>query len=136
MNSFEPRSLTSIVQRLRLLLFLMVVWHGLAIITELSFGGPLFEISGDKVGGFLAALGSFSGAAVMPMFIYIYALRAPLRYRGLLYLAVLENAAALLFCVYHLAVGNVEGQAVVATMVVSAVFVIAFLLNLPRGKMS
>lgn len=136
MSTFEPRSLTSIVQRLRLLLFLMVVWEALAIVTELSFGGTLFHISGEKISGLLAAKGSFSGAAVMPMFIYIYALRAPLRYRGLLYLAVLENAAAALFCVYHLARGNLETQGIMPTLVISCVFVVAFLLNLPRGKVN
>ena len=136
MSTFQPRSLTSIVQRLRLLLFLMIVWEGLAIIAELSFGTFFFEISGDKISGLLAGRGSFGGAAVMPMFIYIYALRSPLRYRGLLYLAVLENASALLFCVYHLAVGDIEGPSVVPTMAVSAAFVVAFLLNLPRGKVA
>jgi hypothetical protein len=70
----------------------------------------------------------------MPMFIYIYALRAPLRYRGLLYLAVLENAAAILFCVFHLAVGNLEVEGAFVTMLVSAIFLVAFLVNLPRGK--
>lgn len=136
MSTYEPRSLTSIVQRLRLILFLMIIWEALAIISELSFGSFLFDISGDKIGGLLAGRGSFGGAAVMPMFIYIYALRAPLRYRGLLYLAMLENAAAILFSVYHLAVGNIEAQGVIATMVISAVFLAAFLLNLPRGKVT
>lgn len=134
MSTYEPRSLTSIVQRLRLILFLMIIWEAIAIITELSFGGFLFDISGNKIGGYLAGRGSFAGAAVMPMFIYIYALRAPLRYRGLLYLAVLENAAAILFSLFHLAVGDLEAQGVIPTMVVSACFLVAFLLNLPRGK--
>lgn len=134
MSTYEPRSLTSIVQRLRLILFLMIIWEALAIISELSFGSFLFDISGDKISGLLAGRGSFGGAAVMPMFIYIYALRAPLRYRGLLYLAMLENAAAILFGVFHLAVGNIEAQGVIATMVISAFFLAAFLLNLPRGK--
>jgi hypothetical protein len=136
MSIYEPRSLTSIVQRLRLILFLMIIWEALAVIAELSFGSFLFEISGDKISGILAGRGSFGGAAVMPMFIYIYALRAPLRYRGLLYLAMLENAAAILFCVFHLAVGNVEVQGAFLTMVVSAIFLVAFLLNLPRGKVA
>jgi len=136
MSTYEPRSLTSIVQRLRLILFLMIIWEALAIVAELSFGGFLFEISGDKIGGFLAARGSFGGAAVMPMFIYIYALRAPLRYRGLLYLACLENAVAILFALYHFVAGDLEGQAVVITMAISAGFLVAFLLNLPRGKVA
>jgi hypothetical protein len=136
MSTYQPTSLTSIVQRLRLILFLMIIWEALAIVSELSFGSFLFEISGDKISGILAGRGSFGGAAVMPMFIYIYALRAPLRYRGLLYLAMLENAAAILFCVFHLAVGNLEVQGAFLTMVVSAIFLVAFLLNLPRGKVS
>lgn len=136
MSTYEPRSLTSIVQRLRLILFLMIIWEALAVVAELSFGGFLFEISGEKISGFLAARGSFAGAALLPMFIYIYALRAPLRYRGLLYLAVLENATAILFSLFHLAVGDLEAQGVVATMVISAVFLLAFLLNLPRGRVA
>ena len=136
MSTYEPRSLTSIVQRLRLILFLMIIWEALAVIAELSFGGFLFEISGSKISGFLGARGSFAGAALLPMFIYIYALRAPLRYRGLLYLAVLENAVAILFVLIHLAVGDLEAQAAFATMLISAVFLLAFLLNLPRGRVS
>jgi hypothetical protein len=49
---------------------------------------------------------------------------------------MLENAAAILFCVFHLAVGNLEVQGAFLTMVVSAIFLVAFLLNLPRGKVA
>lgn len=136
MSTFQPRSLTSIVQRLRLILFLMVVWEALAIVAELWFGGPFFEIKGDSIGGLLAGRGSFGGAAVMPMFIYLYALRAPLRYRGLLYLAVLENAMTVIFGVYHLALGHIEAEGVFISAGIAAVFVVAFLVNLPRGKVA
>jgi hypothetical protein len=134
MSTYQPRSATSIVRRLQLILLLMIVWEALAILAELSFGGPLFELSGDKLSGLMAGRGAFGGAAVLPLVIYVYALRQPLRYRGLLWLGVLENGVAVLFSVFHLAVGDIEFQGVALPLAVSAVFVVLLLLNMPRGK--
>lgn len=134
MSTYQPRSATSIVRRLQLILLLMIAWEALAIVAELSFGGPLFEISGNKLSGLMAGRGALGGAAVLPLMIYVYALRQPLRYRGLLWLGVLESAVAVMFCVFHLAVGDIQFEGIVLPLVVSAVFLVLLLLNMPRGK--
>ena len=112
----------------------MIIWEVLLLLAAISFGGPLFQISDDKISGVLGARGAFGGAAVLPLVIYVYALRQPLRYRGLLWLGVLENAVAALFSVFHLAAGDVEAQAFIVPLIASLIFVVLLLVNMPRGK--
>ncbi len=112
----------------------MVVWDALALIAELSFGSPLFKVSGDQIGGVLAAHGSFGGAMVVPLALYVYTfVRGPLRYRGVLWLGALEQSAAALFAVYHAAAGDVKVEGIIVPLVVSGALLVLLLVNMPRG---
>jgi len=125
------------LRRLQLVLLLMIVWEVLAIVAELTFGGPLFKISDGEIGGIIGGRGGFSGLALVPLAIYAYVLlRGPLRFAGLLWVGVLEQGAAALFIVYHLAVGVVKFEASIAPLIVSGGLVILLLVNMPRNEAS
>jgi multisubunit Na+/H+ antiporter MnhF subunit len=134
MNNVQSVSLK---RRLQLVLLLMIVWEALSLLAEISFGGPLFKISGDQVGGILAARGGFGGVNIVPMVLYIYAFaRGPLRYRGVLWLGALQHAAAALLCVFHVARDNIGFGDVIVTFAVSVAFVVLLLVNMPRGQVT
>lgn len=134
MSTLDSRQNTAQLRRLQLLLLLMILWDVLALVAELSFGGPLIKIDDDAIGGILGARASFSGAAVVPIGLYFYALvRGPLRHRGVLWCAALEQGAAALFGVYHVAANHVEVGGTIAPVVVALVLLVMVLINMPNA---
>jgi hypothetical protein len=120
--------------RLQLVLLLLIAWDLIGLLAELGFGSPLFKVSGDRVTGILAARGSFGGALVVPLTLYIYALiRGPMRYRGLVWIGVLEQAMVVVFAIYHTAANDIRVAGAVAPVVVSSALIVLLLLNMPRG---
>src|SRR5581483_3503886 len=118
--------------RLQLVLLLLIAWDLVGLLAELSFGSPLFKVSGDRVTGILAARGSFGGALVVPLTLYIYALiRGPMRYRGLVWIGVLEQAMVVVFAVYHTVADDIKVAGAVAPIIVSGALVVLLLLNMP-----
>jgi len=117
-------------------LLLMILWEMLNLVAELSFGGPLFKVSGDdQIGGLLGGRGSLSGAALAPLALYVYAfMRGPLRNRGALLIGAIEQVAVVLFAFYHLAAKDVKAGAVVLPVTISVVLLVLLLINLPREE--
>ena len=135
MKSVEPSRGLSPRLGLKTVLLLLIAWDVIGLLAELSFGGPLFKVHGDKIGGVLAARGSTSGALVVPLTLYVYAfIRGPLRYRGLLWVGVLEQAMVVLFAVYHAAAGHVVAEGALVPIVASSILVILLLVNMPREQ--
>jgi hypothetical protein len=135
MSSFETRRAPAAGRRLQALLLLLILWDAIVLLAELSFGGPLFKIVGEEIGGWLAARGSFSGAPLAPMAVYFYTfVRGPLRHRNLLWVAVVEQGAAALFAVYHVATKQVELEGTVVPIVVSIGLLILVLISMPRSQ--
>ncbi len=133
MNAIQSRR--GVQRRLQLILVLMITWEALGLLAELTFGGPLFKVSGAKADGFLAAHGSFGAAMVVPLTLYVYAfVRGPLRYRGLLWVGVLEHSLAGLAASYHLLMNDIETDAMLLPLVVSVALVVLLLTNIPRGE--
>ena len=137
MASVGPSRGLSPRRRLQIVLLLLILWDVVGILTELSFPSDLFKVSDGKMAGLLAARGSFGGALVVPLTLYIYALlRGPLRYRGLVWIGVLEQAMVLLFAVYHIAASDIKVSGAILPMLVSAGLVVMLLINMPRGQPS
>ncbi|HLF76818.1 MAG TPA: hypothetical protein VJB57_04950 [Dehalococcoidia bacterium] len=132
-NHLDSRSAHA-TRRLQLILLAMIAWDLLALAAELSFGGPLLKIDGDKLSGILAARASVGGAAVVTIVMYLYALvRGPVRHRGVLWAGVLELGAGALFAVYHVAAGDIKVEGMIVPLVVSAVLLVMLLLSMPRS---
>lgn len=134
MSTYEGRS-DLLARRLQVVLLLMLLWDVLAAAADLSFGGPLLKISGDKVTGLLAAKGAINGAVVVPIGMYLYAIvRGPLRHRAVLWAAGLEQGAAVFFAIWHLAIGDIRLAGFILPMIVASTLLVLLLINLPRGQ--
>jgi hypothetical protein len=134
MSAIEPRDSNAHLRRLQVLLVLMLLWDLLALFAALSFGSALMKIDGDEISGFLGAKVSLSGAALVPVAIYFYGLvRSPVRHPGVIWVGVIEQAAVVLFGLYHLGTGDLAVQGAVLPIVVSLVLLVLLLANMVRG---
>ncbi len=135
MNIVEPVRGLSPRLRLQLVLLLLIAWDIIGLLAELSFGGPLMHVSGGKIGGVLAARASLGGALVVPLTLYIYALiRGPMRYRGLVWIGVLEQSMVAVFAVFHVIADDIKVEGAILPIVVSLGLVVLLLINMPRGQ--
>jgi len=136
MSTLESRQSTAQARRLQLLLLLMILWDLLALAGELSFGGPLVKLEEgeirSEIEGVLGARVSLSGAAVVPIGLYFYALvRGAARHRFVLWCAALEQGAAALFAVYHVAANDIDLGPALVPLIVALVFLVLVLINMP-----
>jgi hypothetical protein len=121
--------------RLQFALLLLVAWDAVGILAELSFGGSLFKVSGDKIDGILGARGAMGGALIVPLSLYVYALvRGPLRYRGLVWIGVLEQAMVVVFSLYHIVADDIVAEAAILPIVIALALLVVVLVNMPRGQ--
>jgi hypothetical protein len=121
---------------IRLVLVLLIIWDAVALLAELTYGGFLFKPSDSgEVGGFLAARGAFNGAAIVPLTLYVYALvRGPMRYRGLIWVGVLEQGVGALAAFYHLILDDVEPVGAIPTFAISVALLVLLLTNMPKSS--
>lgn len=85
--------------------------------------------------GIIGAHGSFGGSLAVPLVLYVYALvRGPLRYRGLVWVGVLEQGVAIFFTLYHTAFSPMKAEAIVTPLIVSIALLVLLLANLPTGE--
>jgi hypothetical protein len=135
MSAYDARKTNLQLRRLQTILLLMILWDVIAVIAEISFGGPLVKISDGHVGGVLAARASLSGAALVPICMYLYALaRNPLRHRGVIWAGVVEQGATAAFAAYHFVVNDIKAEGMALSLAVSIVFLALLLVNMPRAQ--
>jgi hypothetical protein len=73
----------------------------------------------------------------VPLALYIYAfVRGPSRYRGLLWVAVLEQSMVVVFSLYHVVANDVTPEGAIVPIVVSGILVFLLLVNMPRGEVT
>jgi hypothetical protein len=133
MRTPEQRASRGQNRRLQVALILLILWDLFALAAELSFGSPLLRLEDERIGGWLAARGSFSGAAMVTLVMYAFALlRGPSRHRGVLWAGVVQQAAAALFGVYHWASKDITLEGMALTLAVSLGLLVVLLLNMPR----
>src|SRR6266540_5702038 len=116
--------------RLQVVLLLLIVWDVLGIAAEITFGGPLFKLTGGKIDGLLGARGAFNGGLFVPLAVYGYAFVRGAGRGGVLWVAVVEQLTAALFAVYHVASADVRFGAAVAQLAVSLVLLVVVLLSM------
>ena len=114
--------------RLQLVLVALAAWNLLGFLLELT-NARLIEV--DGINGLLGAR-AVGGAAAVLAIAYIYAARNPVRYRFVLWLASLEQFVALFATTFHWARGDLKLSESFIPMIVSVVFLILLMINLPR----
>jgi hypothetical protein len=135
MSTLETRQATAQLRRVQTLLVLLILWDVLALMAEFSFGGALMKIDDGAIGGYLGARASFSGATVLPIGLYLYALvRGATRHRFILWCAALEQGSAVVLGAYHVAMDNVALGAAVGPVAAAGVLLLLVLVNMPGSS--
>jgi len=114
--------------RLQLVLIALAAWNLIGFLLQLT-NARLIEV--DGIDGLLGAR-AVGGATAVLAIAYIYAARNPVRYRFVLWLASLEQFVALFATTFHWARGDLTFGESVIPMIVSVVFLILLMTNLPR----
>ncbi len=114
--------------RLQLLLGVLAIWNLLAFLLELTNTGPL------QIGGVDGVLGAraYSGATGVLAVAYLYAIRNPLRYRFIVWMAALEQLLALFAYGFHWTVDDVSTGEVLLPAVIAIGLLVALVMHLPR----
>ena len=135
MTSYDARHSTSTGRNLQFILLLLIIWDVFALVAEIAAGSPFFKLEAGEATGWLAAKGSFSGATLVPISVYVYALvRGPLRHRSVFWVATVEQIGTALFATFHLSTGLLEVEGYVIPVVVSLALLIVVLANFPRHQ--
>jgi len=128
----------SVLQTLRqprIVLILLATWAILGVIAQVFSGSFLFDMEGHEASGILAGR-AFSASMVIPAIIYLWAARAPKRYRQVFWLALIEQAVVVLSCFYHRGAGDITWAGTIIPAAISAglIFLVFFNLFQPREE--
>jgi hypothetical protein len=114
--------------RLQLILVLLAAWNLLTFFLELTNGRFLQVNDIDGVLGVRAVGGSTAVLALA----YLLAVRNPVRYRFVLWLASIEQVLTLFVATFHWARGDVAAGETLLPLLVAVAFLVALIPNLPR----
>ncbi len=129
------RRLLARLQQPRVLLFLLAVWAAIGAAKEFFTSSRLFlDLHGHELDGALA--GRALGWEAIPLAaLYLYAIRDPERYRGVFWIALIEQSAAIFANIYHWSRGDLGFESVILPLAVAAGLDILVLLHLfGRGE--
>ena len=119
-------ALLKFVQRPRILLILLAVWEIIGALTEFFSRSGLFLDIGKLANGKDIELnGALAGRALgweqIPLAVlYLYCSRDPRRYRAVFWLALIEQAAAIIANIYHWGRGDFSIESVIIPIVAAA----------------
>jgi len=114
--------------RLQLILVVLAAWNILAFLLEVTNAGPLHVGDVDGVLGARAVSGSAGVLGVA----YLYASRNPVRYRFVLWLALLDQLAAIFTAGFHWARGDIGFNEAIVPIVVAFAFGALLVAYMPR----
>ena len=108
------------VQRPRILLILLAVWEIIGAVTEFFTSSGLFvDLHGGELDGALG--GRALGWEQIPLAaLYLYCSRDPERYRRVFWLALIEQAVAIVANIYHWGTDDFSGESVIIPVTVAA----------------
>ena len=108
------------VQQPRIMLLLLAVWEIIGALSEFFTSSGLFvNLHGGELDGALG--GRVLGWEQIPLAaLYIYCARDPQRYHRVFYLALLEQAVAVVANIYHWGTDDFSGESVIIPVAVAA----------------
>jgi hypothetical protein len=114
----------------RILLILLAVWAIIGAVTEFFTSSGLFvDLHGVELDGALGGR-ALSWEAIPLAVLYLYCSRDPARYHRVFWLALIEQAAAIVANVYHLGAGDFSLESVIIPIAVAAVLGVLVFLHL------
>ncbi len=114
--------------RLQLLLILLAAYNFLTFLLELT-NTRLLQIG--EIDGVLGAR-SVSGSMAVLAVAYLYAARNPVRYRFIIWLALIEQFVAMFTATFHWARNDVGFGEAIVPIGVAVTFLLLLMANLPR----
>lgn len=104
----------------RVVLILLATWAIIGALTEFFTSSGLFvDLDGRELDGALGGR-ALSWEAIPLAVLYLYCARDPVRYRRVFWLALIEQAAAVVANVYHWGAGDFGFESVLIPIVVAA----------------
>jgi len=118
----------------RAVLILLAVWAIIGALTEFFTSSGLFVDLGGELDGALGGR-ALSWEAIPLAVLYLYCSRDPVRYQRVFWLALIEQAAAIVANVYHLGAGDFGLESVFIPIAVAGALGVLVFLHLfqPRG---
>ena len=125
----ENRFLAALRQP-RVLLILLAVWAIIGALTEFFTSSGLFvDLHDRELDGALGGR-ALSWEAIPLAVLYLYCSRDPVRYRRVFWLALIEQAAAIVANVYHWGAGDFSLESVFIPLAVAGALGLLVFLNL------
>ena len=118
----------------RVMLVLLAIWDIVGVLTQLLSGSFLFDMKGMEASGIFGGR-VFSGSAVVPAIVYIWALRDPEQHRRVFWLGLIEQVALILSSFYHRGAGDITWAGTIIPAVISGALIFLIFPNLfePRA---
>ncbi len=119
----------------RILLILLAVWDIIGALTEFFTSSGLFvDLHGLELDGALGGR-ALSWEAIPLAVLYLYCSRDPVRYQRVFWLALIEQAVAIVANIYHLGAGDFSLESIVIPTAVAAALGLLVFLHLfqPKG---
>ncbi len=131
-------SLLHTLRQPRATLALLAVWDVVGLLTELLSDSFFFEMRGPGEGvGASGILGGrvFSASALIPVIVYVWALRDPQRHRLVFWLGLIEQVALIISSSYHAGANDITwiGAIIPSLISVGLLFLIFPNLFQPRA---
>lgn len=124
------RQLWRRLQQPRVMLVLLAAWAIVGAATEFFTSSGLFvDLHGRELDGALGGR-AFGWEAVPLAALYIYALRNPERFRGVFWIAFIEQSAAIVSNLYHWGAGDFSFESVFIPVAVAAGLTVLVFLHL------
>jgi hypothetical protein len=118
----------------RVVLILLAVWDIIGALTEFFTSSGLFvNLHGVELDGALGGR-ALSWEAIPLAVLYLYCSRDPERYHRVFWLALIEQAVAIVANVYHLGAGDFSLESVLIPIIVAAVLGVLVFLHLFEHK--
>ena len=116
------------LRRPRVVLILLAVWAIIGALTEFFTSSGLFvDLHNRELDGALGGR-ALSWEAIPLAVLYLYCSRDPVRYQRVFWLALIEQAAAMVANVYHLGAGDFSLESVIIPIAVAGtLFLLVFL---------
>ncbi|MEE8370066.1 MAG: hypothetical protein V3S00_04775 [Dehalococcoidia bacterium] len=123
-------ALLSTLRKPRVVLIMLATWAIIGAVTEFFTSSGLFvDLHGQELDGALG--GRALGWEAIPLAaLYLFSVRDPGRYNRVFWVALIEQAVAILANIYHWGAGDFSFESVVAPIVVAAVLGLLVFLHL------
>jgi len=124
----RPNILLKTLRQPRVMLILLAAWAGIGALTEILSDSFLLDLKSEADGALAGR--ALAGEAIALLALYLLAARNPERYRFVLWVALVEQVAALALNFYHWGAGDFGFESIILPIGVAIGFLVLLIPNL------